>query len=69
MALLTLGYEVAALYFQLLIHALRTPVEVLIDGCVGYGVAAVTVWVFAMGRSVYRHAPLPTHRRHPKIYP
>jgi hypothetical protein len=66
--LLTLGYEVAGMYFQMLFHVLRTPVEVLIDGCVGYGVAAVLVWVFAMCRAVYRHAPVSTRRRHTNIY-
>jgi hypothetical protein len=68
-AFLTMGYEVAAMYFAMLTHVLRTPVEVFIDGGIGYGVAAAGIWVLAMFQFLYGHTLVPTRRRHPGIHP
>lgn len=38
------GYTVAGLYFINLFNALQPPFEVLIEGSVLYGIAAITLW-------------------------
>jgi hypothetical protein len=63
-ALFSLGYLAAGMYFTQLFAALRTPFEVLIDGAVGYAVAAVLLWVAAMFRLLRHHTPAATRRRH-----
>jgi hypothetical protein len=67
-ALLTLGYITASMYFPMLERMLRTPAEVFIDGCAGYGVTAALLWVAHMCRASYGHAPLPTRRRRPGMH-
>ena len=42
------GYRLAGFYFRNLFEVLRTPMEALMEGCVLYGVAAVTFWVAGM---------------------
>lgn len=38
------GYTLAGFYFQNLFNAIQPPFELLIEGCVLYGIAAVAVW-------------------------
>ena len=38
------GYTVAGLYFKNLFNALQPPFEVLIEGSLIYGIAAITLW-------------------------
>ena len=42
------GYNFAGLFFRSLFDLLRTPLEVLTEGAVVYGVAAVLSWVIIM---------------------
>jgi hypothetical protein len=64
-ALFVAGYRIAGFYFHNLFQVLRTPLEALLEGCVLYGVAAVTFWVAGMIFEVRRH----TRRRsaHPAV--
>lgn len=68
-ALLTLGYEITGMYFAMLSHLLRTPIEAFIDGCIGYVVAAAVAWVLAMCQFLFGHTLVPTRRRHIGIHP
>jgi hypothetical protein len=63
------GYRIAGFYFHNLFQVLRTPFEALIEGCVLYGVAAVTFWVVGMIFEVRRH-PIALRRRpaHPAVH-
>lgn len=53
------GYDIAGLFFRNLYDVLRTPLEVLIEGAVLYGVAAVLSWVVAMVVQARRHTLAP----------
>lgn len=56
------GYDLAGLYFHNLFDVLRTPFEALVEGCVLYGIAAVTVWVVRMIFYARRHTLAPRRR-------
>jgi len=56
------GYNLAGLYFHNLFSVLRTPFEALVEGCVLYGIAAVTVWVVGMIFYARRHTVAPRRR-------
>jgi hypothetical protein len=56
------GYRIAGFYFHSLFQVLRTPLEVLIEGCVLYGVTAVIFWVTGMILHVRRHSIAPRRR-------
>ena len=56
------GYDIAGLFFHNLYDVLRTPLEVLIEGAVLYGVAAVLSWVVGMILHARRHSIAPRRR-------
>jgi hypothetical protein len=56
------GYNIAGFYFRNLFDVLRTPFEVLIEGGVIYGVAAVLSWVVGMIFQARRHPIAPRRR-------
>ena len=56
------GYNVAGLFFRSLFDVLRTPLEVLTEGAVVYGVAAVLSWVIIMIIEARRHSIAPRRR-------
>lgn len=56
------GYDLAGFYFHNLFDVLRTPLEVLIEGGVIYGVAAVLSWVVGMIFHARRHPIAPRRR-------
>jgi len=61
--LLSGAYDLAGLYFQNLFDALqRTPLQVLVEGAVVYGVLAGVSWVVCMMLHARRHPILPGHR-------
>jgi hypothetical protein len=59
--LLAAGYDIAGFYFRNLYDVLRT-LEVLIEGSVLYGVAAVLSWVVGMMIHARRHTLAPRRR-------
>lgn len=63
------GYNLAGFYFHNLFDVLRTPLEVLIEGGVIYGVAAVLSWVVGMIFHARRHPIAPRRRpAHPAVH-
>lgn len=56
------GYDIAGFYFHNLYDVLRTPLEVLIEGAVLYGIAAVLSWVVGMIVHARRHPIAPGRR-------
>lgn len=60
--LFSAGYNIAGFYFHNLFAVLRTPLEVLIEGGVIYGVAAVLSWVVGMIFQARRHPIAPRRR-------
>lgn len=56
------GYDIAGFFFRNLYDVLRTPLEVLIEGAVLYGVAAVLSWVLRMILHARRHSIAPRRR-------
>ena len=63
------GYNIAGFYFHNLFDVLRTPLEVLIEGGVIYGVAAVLSWVVGMIFHARRHPIAPRRRAaHPAVH-
>lgn len=60
--LFVLGYDIAGIYFHNLFGALRTPLEVLAEGIILYGLAAVIAWVVRMALHA-RHNPIAPRRR------
>lgn len=56
------GYNIAGFYFHNLFDILRTPLEVLVEGAVLYGVAAVLSWVIGMIVHA-RRSPIAPRRR------
>jgi hypothetical protein len=56
------GYNIAGLFFRDLFNILRTPLEVLTEGAVVYGVAAVLSWVVIMIVQARRHSIAPRRR-------
>jgi len=56
------GYNIAGFYFHGLFDVLRTPLEVLIEGAVLYGVAAVLSWVIGMVVHARRNPIAPRRR-------
>lgn len=61
-AIFSAGYNVAGLFFHNLFDVLRTPLEVLTEGAVVYGVAAVLSWVVIMIIKARRHSIAPRRR-------
>jgi hypothetical protein len=61
-AIFSAGYNVAGLFFHSLFDVLRTPFEVLTEGAVVYGVAAVLSWVIIMIIEARRHSIAPRRR-------
>jgi hypothetical protein len=59
------GYNLAGVYFPNLFQVLRTPLEVLTEGALVYGVAAVLAWVSMMALHARRHSITPRRRHHP----
>jgi hypothetical protein len=60
--LFSAGYNIAGFYFHNLFDVLRAPLEVLIEGAVLYGVAAVLSWVVGMIIHAGRHPIAPGRR-------
>ncbi|MGH9690085.1 MAG: hypothetical protein ACRD4C_03090 [Candidatus Acidiferrales bacterium] len=56
------GYDTAGLYFHNLFQVLRTPLEMLFEGTVVYGIAAAVIWVIRMALHA-RHNPIAPRRR------
>ncbi len=56
------AYNLAGLYFRNLFSVLRSPLEVLVDGAVVYGICAVGAWVGGMAFRA-RHQAIAPHRR------
>lgn len=58
------AYDIAGHFFRNLFDVLRTPLELLLEGAVVYGVCAVGSWVVGM---IYqaRHHPIATRRKRP----
>lgn len=62
-AIFVAGYDLAGLYFDRLFNALqRGPIEVLAEGAVLYGIAAVCSWVVEMIVHACRHSIAPDRR-------
>lgn len=67
--LFSAGYNIAGFYFHNLFAVLRTPLEVLIEGGVLYGVAAVLSWVVGMIFQARRHPIAPRRgSAHPVVH-
>lgn len=64
--ILTIAYDLAGIYYSHLFDVLnRTPVEVLTEGAILYGVMAVAAWVCAMIVHARRHSIIPVRRTRP----
>lgn len=61
------GYNLAGMYFHNLFQVLRTPLEVLIEGALLYGVTAVLAWVAMMALHAKRHSITPRRRPYPVV--
>jgi hypothetical protein len=57
------AYDLAGLYFHNLFSVLRSPLEVLVEGAIVYGVCAVLSWVGAMAFRARHQAIAPDRRR------
>ncbi|MGB8672807.1 MAG: hypothetical protein WA737_01830 [Candidatus Acidiferrales bacterium] len=61
--LLVVAYDIAGMFLHSLFEVLRTPLEVLIEGAIIYGVIAVGSWVGGMMMHMRHHSIVSARRR------